>query len=135
MTQEQEVVQTQANVEQNVVQQVSTPLYDARGWMKLTAILSIINGVLIALSIIGILIAWLPIWMGVVLYKSASEVEPAREQGNKMNMIESLGNLKTYFTIIGVLNLLGIIFLVGTLCLALIGIISGAAWLDSFNYY
>ena len=130
----QNVTPTQGDVEISTVQEVSLPLYQARGWMKLTGILYIISGVITALSIVGILIAWLPIWMGVVLYKSASSAEPAQVSGRKLALVDSLSNLKTFFTIMGVMNLLGIIFLVGGICVFLIAMISGVAWLDSINY-
>jgi len=133
----QEVMQQpmQGDMERGIIQQVSTPLYESRGWMKLSGILMIINGVLVALSLVGILIAWIPIWMGVVLYKSATSVEPAQEQGHRFSLIESLSNLKTYFTIMGVLNLLGLIFLLGSICIIAITLISGATWIDSlYNY-
>ena len=130
----QDVVPTEGGVESSVVQEVSTPIYESRGWMKLTAITFIVYGVLIALSIVGILFAWLPIWMGVVLYKSASSIEPAKESGHKYALVDSLNNMKTYFTIMGVVNLIGIIFLVGGLCITVIALVSGISWLDSYSY-
>ena len=58
----------------NHVHTIGAPLYNAKGWMKFVGVLSIIYGVLVALSIIGILIAWLPIWIGILLFQSASAV-------------------------------------------------------------
>ena len=130
----QDVIPTEGGLESSVVQEVSTPIYESRGWIKLTAVLSIINGVLIALSIVGILIAWLPIWMGVVLYKSASSIESAKESGHKYALVESLNNMKTYFTIMGVINLIGLVFLVGGLCITIIALVSGVSWMDNFSY-
>ena len=49
----------------NLIKEVSFPIYQSRGWMKLIGVLLIIGGVLYTLTIIGIIIAWLPIWMGV----------------------------------------------------------------------
>ena len=128
----QEIVQPQANIEQAIVQEVSLPIYQSRGWMKLSAVLAIIGGVFSALSIVGIIFAWIPIWMGVVLYKAASSIETAEETGGKYALNESLGNLKTYFTIMGVLNLIGIIFFVGAICVSIIVIITGAASFSDF---
>lgn len=77
--------------------------------MKLLGVLSIIWGVMIALSIVGILVAWLPIWLGILLFQSASAVERAHLQGDEAGLIEALGKLKTYFTIAGVLAVIGLI--------------------------
>ena len=131
MTQE-VVPPPQGNTEQAIVQEVSLPIYQSRTWMKLSAILVIIGGVISALSIVGILFAWIPIWMGIVLYKSASSIESAEESGSKYALVESLGNLKTYFTIMGILNLIGIVFFVGMMCLMMILIATGVAGMEDF---
>ena len=102
------------NTETQLVRELSLPLYQGKGWMQFLGVLSIIAGALQALTIIGIVVAWLPIWMGILLYQSASAIDEARESGRKDAMLNSLGRIKTYFTIMGVLTLiwivLGIIF-------------------------
>ena len=60
--------------EQQVVREVSAPLFAAKVWMKFLGVLMIIYGVLIAFTIVGIIICWLPIWIGVLLFQSASAV-------------------------------------------------------------
>ncbi len=55
-----------------IVRELSAPLASGRGWIKFLGILSIVSGALGALSIIGILWAWLPIWLGVLLFQAAS---------------------------------------------------------------
>ena len=39
--------------EQHMVQELSMPIYQARGWLKFLGVLSIISGVGTALSIVG----------------------------------------------------------------------------------
>ena len=95
-----------------LVTELSTPIYQAKGWMKLVGVLMILYGVLVALSIVGIIIAWLPIWMGVLLFQSASSAEQANMTGDQTALYVSLGKLKTYFTIMGVMTLLGLILTV-----------------------
>ncbi|MGD8515009.1 MAG: DUF5362 domain-containing protein [Granulosicoccaceae bacterium] len=97
------------NNNNTLVQDLSSPIFMAKGWMKLVGVLMIIYGVLVALSIVGIIIAWLPIWMGVLLFQSASQVEQAYQSGDQMALHTSLSKLKTYFTIMGVLSLLGLL--------------------------
>lgn len=77
--------------------------------MKLIGIMNIISGALQALTIIGIVIAWLPIWIGVLLFQSAGAIEQAYEANSKAAMMTSLSKLKTYFIIMGILTLIGII--------------------------
>lgn len=96
--------------EKPVIQELSVPLYQARGWMKLLGVVMIVQGVLTALSLVGIIVAWLPIWLGILLFKAAGMIEGAQLSGDKMQMLEGLRKLKTYFVINGVLMLIGLVF-------------------------
>jgi amino acid permease len=80
--------------------------------MKFLGVLMIIYGILIAISIVGLIICWLPIWIGVILFRAATAAETAQVSGSKMELYEALSKLKTYFTIYGVLALIGVIFAV-----------------------
>lgn len=108
------------------IRQISNSLYSAKGWMKLSGVLLIINGVFIALTIIGILIAWLPIWMGVLLFQSAGAVERAYNSEDEAALVESLSKLKTYFVIMGVLSLIGIVLAALSFVGGMAGIMAGA---------
>jgi hypothetical protein len=94
------------------VSDLALPLSMGRGWMKFVGIMSIIQGVFIALSIVGILVAWLPIWLGVLIMQAADAIERAQRSGDALAMKEAMGKLKTYFVIQGVLYLVGIVFMV-----------------------
>ena len=96
--------------EQNqLIRELSLPLYQAKGWMKLLAVVMIVYGVLIALSIIGIIIAWLPIWLGILLWQAATAAENAQASGRKGPLLEALAKVKLYFIINGVLLLAGLV--------------------------
>lgn len=99
-------------MENNVVKELSLPLHSAKGWLKFLGILSIIYGVLTALSIVGIIIAWLPIWMGVLLFQSATALEEAFVNGEQEALARALDKLKVYFIIMGVVTLISIAFFV-----------------------
>lgn len=102
----------QSGGEQQLVREIGAPLFAAKGWMKFLGVLMIIYGVLIALSIVGIIVCWLPIWVGVLLFQAATAVEAAEASGNKMELYAAMAKLKTYFTIYGILALIGIVFAV-----------------------
>jgi hypothetical protein len=108
------------NSEANLTKELSLPLYQSKGWMKFLGVMMIIWGVLITLSTlgIGIVVAWLPIWLGVLLFQSASSVEQAQATGDKAAMIQSMSKLKLYFVITGVLTLI-------MLLLTLLGMVTG----------
>jgi len=90
-------------------------LYQARFWMKFAAVLMIIYGGLTALTIIGILFAWLPIWLGVLLYQAASSAELARTSGEVEALVQSVEKLRLYFTIMGIVMLIGAVLTVGVM--------------------
>ncbi len=94
------------------IRSISAGLYGAKMWMKLLGVMMILYGVLTALTIIGIIFAWLPIWIGVLLFQSAGAIERAYNGDDAAALTEALGKLKTYFTIMGVLTLIGILLMV-----------------------
>ena len=109
-----------AQQESLTVRQLSMPIYEARGWLKFLGILSIISGVGSALSIVGIIFAWLPIWMGVLMLQAGSSIESAGQLGDKFSFLRSLGSLKTYFVLQGVLALVGIVFMLVMVCITFV---------------
>ena len=94
------------------VQDLSQPLASGKGWMKFVGIMFIIQGALTALSIVGIIIAWLPIWIGVLVMQSANAIERAQITGDAAAMKEALSRLRTYFVIQGVFYVVSIAALV-----------------------
>ena len=92
-----------------LIREVGMPLYQSKGWLKLLGILSIVQGILAAITIFGIIFAWLPIWLGVLLYQASTTVERAEMNGDKRTFIETMSKLKLYFTIQGVFTLISIV--------------------------
>ena len=101
-----------AGIRAPATREISLPLASAAGWMKFIGIMFIIQGAITALTIIGILIAWLPIWIGVLLLQSAGAAQRSQIQDDANALIEALSRLKTYFVIQGVLYLVGIALMV-----------------------
>ncbi|GBD85522.1 hypothetical protein BMS3Abin02_01930 [bacterium BMS3Abin02] len=91
------------------VQDAARPLFEAKGWMKLLAVVSIGGGALYALTIVGIIFAWLPIWIGVLLWQSAGAAEDAHATGSSDRLLASQAKLKTLFTLYGIVTLVGLI--------------------------
>ncbi|UCH84518.1 MAG: hypothetical protein JSW50_02155 [Candidatus Latescibacterota bacterium] len=107
------------------VRELSLPIYQSKGWLRLLGVLSIVSGCLAAITIVGILYAWLPIWVGVLLLQAASSVERAYLSGSKEVLFDSLGKLKLYFIIQGVTTLIGLMVAAITLFFTGLGAIFG----------
>lgn len=94
---------------ESTIKDICLPLFNAKFWMKLIGVVMIIYGVLVALSIIGLLIAWLPIWIGVLLFQSANAIDAAYNQADQVAAVRAMDRLKVYFIINGVLMLIMIV--------------------------
>jgi hypothetical protein len=124
------------NIRQNVVREVSIPLFSSKGWIKFLGILMIIYGVFMAFTIIGIVIAWLPIWLGVLLNQTANRIEQAQITGDITAMVRSQNSLSTYFTVYGVLALIGIIgAIIAVIVVVSTGLMYNIPELIQENYY
>ena len=77
----------------------------------------VFTGILTAITIVGIIIAWLPIWLGVLLFQAAGRIDTAFATEDEMSLRESLAKLKTFFVIQGVLLLIYIAIAVGAILL------------------
>ncbi len=125
---------------------LSTPDTQARrnakgmaGWMKFMGIMTIIGGCVQVLTVFGIVVAWLPIWMGVVLTKAGAKASEYADKGDFASLDGVTGQLKTYFTISGVLIIVSfavtLIAVVAWLVLLGLGVFSSSSLLDYFSRY
>ncbi len=78
------------------------------GWLKFLGIMNIIWGAFSAISIVGIIFAWLPIWLGVILLQAASSATHANLSNDPKDLSEMMSKLRMYFIIQGVLIIVGI---------------------------
>jgi hypothetical protein len=92
--------------------QLANEMNTTQGWLKFIGIFMIIMGGLYALTIVGIIIAWLPIWMGVILLNASKHIEAYIQSRAFNELIEYSRKIKSYFTIMGILCILGMIGLV-----------------------
>ncbi len=107
------------------------------GWMKFMGIMTIIGGAINALTIIGILWAWLPIWLGVVLTQAGSKASEYADKGDAASLEAMTGRLKAYFTLSGIVMIvsiaMGIIAGVVWAILLAAGVLSSSSIMDYFN--
>ena len=123
---------------------LSTPDTQARknakamtGWMKFMGIMTIIGGCFQALTIFGLVIAWLPIWMGVVLTKAGAKAGEYADKGDFASLEGMTGQLKTYFTISGIMLIITVAIsiiagVIGAILMA-VGVLSMPNMMEYFN--
>lgn len=98
---------------------VIMPLYNAKGWMKLIGIVNIVFGVLYCITIVGAVVGWLPLWIGVLLTKASGHLETGVASSSSHEIGQATSKLGTLFTIFGVLTLIQLIII----CLYFVAII------------
>ena len=94
------------------IRTLSAPLYRVKGWLKFVGVMLIIDGVLLAITFVGIVVAWIPIWLGVLCFQSAGAIENANHSDSEESMMRSLSKIATAIIIVGVVNLVGIAFVI-----------------------
>jgi hypothetical protein len=112
------------------IRALDLPLWQSRGWMKLMAVLMILNGVVAILSIWGILFCWLPIWLGITLFSAANNIQTAATQDSEQHLQMALNKLGLFFKINGIAALVGIIIGICVFAAVFMGVIGGAALMN-----
>jgi len=91
---------------------VMAPLQDARFFISVIGWFNLIFGIIYALTIVGLIVAWLPIWIGVLLKKASEQLKLAQESGLPNHDYEAAKNLATVFKIVGVLTMIQLVITV-----------------------
>lgn len=92
----------------DVVNNIRTTAAEMAGWLKFLGVINIIYGALTALSIVGIIIAWIPIWMGVLLFQAGSNATMAQASERSQELVTMTRKLKTFFILASVLIIVGL---------------------------
>ena len=87
------------------VQMLLASLIKNSGWMKFLGVFLIVYGVIVCISVIGIVIGWIPIWLGVLLCSSADRLAAVNERDSAEDAVESIEKLSLFFKISGIVTL------------------------------
>ena len=79
------------------------PLCSAAGWLKFLGILNIIIGIVYCITIIGAIIGWLPLWIGVSLNSAANSLRAGYERQNSHEIRAGMTSTALVFKIVGVI--------------------------------
>lgn len=77
------------------------PLYQSLSWLRLFAACLIFYGALITVTGIGVLVAWIPIWIGMLLLLAGKAISIAYKENDEQAFMQFMSRLKTVFTILG----------------------------------
>ena len=105
---------------------VMEPLIRAIGWFKFLGVMMIIGGVLSAITITGIIVAWVPIWLGVLLFQCAGHLERGRRSGAQ-SYREATDKIRLAAKIWGILMIVYMVLIVLVIGFALVAGVSAFA--------
>jgi hypothetical protein len=106
----------------SVMDELKTKAQNMIGWLKFLGVVTIISGAFAVMTIVGIVFAWIPIWLGVLLIQAGARASNAHITNNPKELVMMLEKLRLYFVIQGVM-------LIIILTMAIIGIISFGAFI------
>ena len=103
------------------------PLCQAAGWLKFLGILNIIAGVIYCLTIVGLIVGWLPIWIGISLNKASSSLESGLARRSPGDIRAGMDSLALVIKIFGVLAIIGIVINVLYIAFFILVLVGGVA--------
>jgi len=104
----------------------------SKSWMKFLGIVMIIVGALSAITIVGILWAWLYIWLGVILLQASAMANELYFNGSQKILVEYQRKISTFFQIVGIWTLVSISI---SIIIILLAVIIGLQIPDINNYF
>lgn len=128
----------EASVSTDLTQQaISANVKATKGWLKFLGVLSIIGGGLYALTLVGIVVAWMPIWIGIIMVQAGSRAQEYAERGDPKALAGYTGKIKTLFAIMGILTLISLALgIIGVIISLVLGVFTGSmlpAMIESLN--
>lgn len=79
-------------------------------WMRLLGTFFLLCGVGLIFTLIGVLFAWIPLWIGLILLQAAGKAERAESWENTDQLMGMLEKLRLYFLVSSALAVLLIAF-------------------------
>ena len=119
-----------ASTGMSLIRYLDEPLWRAKGWMQLMGILFILNGAMMVLSIWGIVLCWLPIWLGLTLMAAAKNVRTAAELDNQEYLRVALEKIGLFFKINGILVIIGLVLGILIGVAVALGVVGSAAMMS-----
>jgi len=107
------------------------PVAETRGWLKFLGVVMIGLGGLAALTIVGLIVAWLYVWVGVLLWQAGDRAGWATARRDPVWLEQYLEKLKTLILISGVVVAIHLVLVILVLSF-LITLGGAAALLGSF---
>jgi len=84
-------------------------LCNVSGWLKFLGILNIVAGVMYCITIVGAVLGWIPIWIGILLNNASTSLRAGYDGRNEQVVRVGIDKLALSIKIIGILTLIGLV--------------------------
>lgn len=104
-----------SDVRSDTLAYVLEPLHRTRNWMKFLAVLLFVAGAINALSVVGLLVAWIPVLVGLLLWQAAGALTDGYPSDADLlrRASERLRHLFMTYAVLAVVALVGFVMLLG----------------------
>jgi hypothetical protein len=89
------------DADEQLLARIIQPLQQSRFWIQLFAGCLVFYGALMTVTGLGILVAWLPIWTGVLLFMATRLINRAYLDRDANALVKAMQRFQTLFTILG----------------------------------
>ncbi len=105
---------TPVNADAMLLDRLRSTAGNMAAWLKFLGIVYIIQAVfaIITTMFMGIIFAWLPLWLGILLFQAGNRASLAAVGGRAEELIPMIEKLKLYFIINGIMMIIIIVFVV-----------------------
>ncbi len=101
-----------SDVLQSQVNQLAQIAGTMSAWLRFLGLVSVVSGALSALTIVGLIFAWLPIWLGVLLFQAGDRAARANQTKDPAALTQLLEKLKLYFILSATAIIVSLAFVV-----------------------
>ena len=78
---------------------LTRPILRSRKWIAILGVIYLVNGFVAAITVFGLLIAWVPMWLGVILLCISFDLRRYEEESSDSSLLSALKNLESFFRI------------------------------------
>jgi len=106
------------------VKRLATVVAAGSAWMRALALLMFILAFTLGVTIIGLTIAWLPVWQGIVMWSAATKAQQAVYTGSEQDLAQALEKVRQTYRLGVILAIALVLF---RIVMGVIGMITSGA--------
>ncbi len=87
----------------------SLEINKGKGWLKFLGIIAIISGAINVLTVVGIIYAWIPIWIGVIMLQASNRGQEFINSKDPGKLNQYLERVSFFYKLSGIMVIVSIV--------------------------